>query len=457
MKETKKILIANRGVIAIRALRAAKELGYKVASVYSTVDRDQKHLKLSDEAICIGPGPAKDSYLNEAAIIAAAELANVDAIYPGYGFLAENAAFAEKCNESGFKFIGPDPKVIEIMGDKIKAKELVSSLGIPIVPGYSGDIQSNEQIRSIVKEIGYPVIVKATSGGGGKGMRIVNSEDELWDSIVSAQNEAKLAFGDDKVFIEKYLSKPRHIEIQVFGDGKGKAVHLYSRDCSLQRKYQKILEEAPALNIPKEKLDEIQNICVRACEEINYEGAGTLEFLYENGQFFFIEMNTRIQVEHTVTEMITGIDLVQSQLILALEGEFKLDQNNIRINGHAMQCRINAEDPETFVPSPGIIENVHRPGGYHVRFESQIYSGYRVPTNYDSLIAEVIVKDRDRGKTINKMKMALNELVVSGIKTNKELHLRILEDNQFQNVNYYIKYLEPVSYTHLTLPTIYSV
>ena len=442
MKETKKILIANRGVIAIRALRAAKELGYEVASVYSTVDRDQKHLKLSDEAICIGPGPAKDSYLNEAAIIAAAELANVDAIYPGYGFLAENAAFAEKCNESGFKFIGPDPKVIEIMGDKIKAKELVSSLGIPIVPGYSGDIQSNEQIRSIVKEIGYPVIVKATSGGGGKGMRIVNSEDELWDSIVSAQNEAKLAFGDDKVFIEKYLGKPRHIEIQVFGDGKGKAVHLYSRDCSLQRKYQKILEEAPALNIPKEKLDEIQNICVRACEEINYEGAGTLEFLYENGQFFFIEMNTRIQVEHTVTEMITGIDLVQSQLILALEGEFKLDQNNIRINGHAMQCRINAEDPETFVPSPGIIENVHRPGGYHVRFESQIYSGYRVPTNYDSLIAEVIVKDRDREKTINKMKMALNELVVSGIKTNKELHLRILEDNQFQNVNYYIKYLE---------------
>lgn len=442
MKETKKILIANRGVIAIRALRAAKELGYEVASVYSTVDRDQKHLKLSDEAICIGPGPAKDSYLNEAAIIAAAELANVDAIYPGYGFLAENAAFAEKCNESGFKFIGPDPKVIEIMGDKIKAKELVSSLGIPIVPGYSGDIQSNEQIRSIVKEIGYPVIVKATSGGGGKGMRIVNSEDELWDSIVSAQNEAKLAFGDDKVFIEKYLSKPRHIEIQVFGDGKGKAVHLYSRDCSLQRKYQKILEEAPALNIPKEKLDEIQNICVRACEEINYEGAGTLEFLYENGQFFFIEMNTRIQVEHTVTEMITGIDLVQSQLILALEGEFKLDQNNIRINGHAMQCRINAEDPETFVPSPGIIENVHRPGGYHVRFESQIYSGYRVPTNYDSLIAEVIVKDRDRGKTINKMKMALNELVVSGIKTNKELHLRILEDNQFQNIGYYINYLE---------------
>ena len=342
MKETKKILIANRGVIAIRALRAAKELGYEVASVYSTVDRDQKHLKLSDEAICIGPGPAKDSYLNEAAIIAAAELANVDAIYPGYGFLAENAAFAEKCNESGFKFIGPDPKVIEIMGDKIKAKELVSSLGIPIVPGYSGDIQSNEQIRSIVKEIGYPVIVKATSGGGGKGMRIVNSEDELWDSIVSAQNEAKLAFGDDKVFIEKYLNKPRHIEIQVFGDGKGKAVHLYSRDCSLQRKYQKILEEAPALNISKEKLDEIQNICVKACEEMNYKGAGTLEFLYENGQFFFIEMNTRIQVEHTVTEMITGIDLVQSQLILALEDEFKLDQNNIKINGHAMQCRINA-------------------------------------------------------------------------------------------------------------------
>jgi len=442
LKETKKILIANRGVIAIRALRAAKELGYKVASVYSTVDKDQKHLKLSDEAICIGPGPAKDSYLNEAAIIAAAELADVDAIYPGFGFLAENASFAEKCNQSGFKFIGPDPKVIEIMGDKIKAKDLVESLGIPIVPGYSGDITSNEQIKSIVKEIGYPVIVKATSGGGGKGMRIVNEEDELWDSIVSAQNEAKLAFGDDKVFIEKYLSKPRHIEIQIFGDGKGKAVHLYSRDCSLQRKYQKILEEAPALNVPKEKLDEIQNICVRACKEMNYAGAGTLEFLYENGQFFFIEMNTRIQVEHTVTEMITGVDLVQSQLLLALEDKFNLDQNNIEVNGHAMQCRINAEDPETFIPSPGTIESVHRPGGYHVRFESQIYSGYKVPTNYDSLIAEVIVKDKDREKTINKMKMALNELVINGIKTNKELHLRILEDNQFQNIGYYINYLE---------------
>ncbi len=442
MKETKKILIANRGVIAIRALRAAKELGYKVASVYSTVDRDQKHLKLSDEAICIGPGPARDSYLNEAAIIAAAELANVDAIYPGYGFLAENASFAEKCNQSGFKFIGPDPKVIEIMGDKIKAKELVVSLGIPIVPGYSGDIQSNEQIRPIVREIGYPVIVKATSGGGGKGMRIVNNENELWDSIVSAQNEAKLAFGNNKVFIEKFLGKPRHIEIQIFGDGKGKAIHLYSRDCSLQRKYQKILEEAPALNIPREKLDEIQNICVKACEEISYEGAGTLEFLYEDGQFFFIEMNTRIQVEHTVTEMITGIDLVQSQLILALEGQFKMEQDDIKVNGHAMQCRINAEDPETFIPSPGVIENVHRPGGYHVRFESQIYSGYKVPTNYDSLIAEVIVKDRDRDKTINKMEMALNELVISGIKTNKELHLRILEDSKFKNVDYYIKYLE---------------
>ena len=442
MKETKKILIANRGVIAIRALRAAKELGYQVASVYSTVDRDQKHLKLSDEAICIGPGPARDSYLNEAAIIAAAELANVDAIYPGYGFLAENAGFAEKCNQSGFKFIGPNPKVIEIMGDKIKAKELVASLGIPIVPGYSGDIQSNEQIRPIVKEIGYPVIVKATSGGGGKGMRIVNNENELWDSIVSAQNEAKLAFDNDKVFIEKFLGNPRHIEIQIFGDGNGKAIHLYSIDCSLQRKYQKILEEAPASNIPKEKLDEIQNICVKACQELNYEGAGTLEFLYVDGQFYFIEMNTRIQVEHTVTEMITGIDLVQSQLILALEGEFQIEQHNIKVNGHAMQCRINAEDPETFIPSPGVIENVHRPGGYHVRFESQIYSGYRVPTNYDSLIAEVIVKDRDRDKTINKMKMALNELVIDGIKTNKELHLRILEDSKFQNVDYYIKYLE---------------
>tara|TARA_Y100001978_G_scaffold16293_1_gene12656 strand:+ start:888 stop:2231 length:1344 start_codon:yes stop_codon:yes gene_type:complete len=442
LKNPKKILIANRGVIAIRALRAAKELGYQVASVYSTVDKDQKHLKLSDEAICIGPAISKDSYLNEAAIISAAELVGADAIYPGYGFLAENSAFAEKCNESGFKFIGPDPKVIEIMGDKIRAKELIESLGVPVVPGYTGKIDSQDQIEKVVNDIGYPVIVKATAGGGGKGMRVVNEENELWDLVVSAQNEAQRAFGNGEVFIEKYLKKPRHIEIQVFGDGHGKVVHLYSRDCSLQRRYQKIIEEAPAKNLPSDKLEEIQQICVKACSELKYEGAGTLEFLYENNEFYFIEMNTRIQVEHTVTEMITGVDLVQAQLELGLENKFSLKQEDLRINGHAMQCRINAEDPETFIPSPGKITTVHRPGGYHVRFESQIYSGYEVPSNYDSLIAEVIVKDGDRENTINKMRMALTELVIEGIKTNQPLHLKILEDEGFQNINYYIKYLE---------------
>lgn len=429
-------------MIAIRALRAAKELGYQVASVYSTVDKDQKHLKLSDEAICIGPAISKDSYLNEAAIISAAELVGADAIYPGYGFLAENSAFAEKCNESGFKFIGPDPKVIEIMGDKIRAKELIESLGVPVVPGYTGKIDSQDQIEKVVNDIGYPVIVKATAGGGGKGMRVVNEENELWDSVVSAQNEAQRAFGNGEVFIEKYLKKPRHIEIQVFGDGHGKVVHLYSRDCSLQRRYQKIIEEAPAKNLPSDKLEEIQQICVKACSELKYEGAGTLEFLYENNEFYFIEMNTRIQVEHTVTEMITGVDLVQAQLELGLENKFSLKQEDLRINGHAMQCRINAEDPENFIPSPGKITTVHRPGGYHVRFESQIYSGYEVPSNYDSLIAEVIVKDGDRENTINKMRMALTELVIEGIKTNQPLHLKILEDEGFQNINYYIKYLE---------------
>ena len=442
MKNPKKILIANRGVIAIRALRAAKELGYQVASVYSTVDKDQKHLKLSDEAICIGPAASKESYLNEAAIISAAELVGADAIYPGFGFLAENASFAEKCLKSGFEFVGPDPKVIDVMGDKIKAKEVIESLGVPVVPGFAGQIESQNQIESTVEDIGYPVIVKASAGGGGKGMRVVNKKSELWDSIIGAQNEAKLAFGNDEVFIEKYLKKPRHIEIQIFGDGKGKVVHLYSRDCSLQRKYQKIVEEAPAKNLNQEKLNEIQNICVKACSELKYKGAGTLEFLYENNEFFFIEMNTRIQVEHTVTEMITGVDLVQAQLLLALEDKFDLDQDKLKINGHAMQCRINAENAETFIPSPGKITRVHRPGGYHVRFESQIYSGYEVPSNYDSLIAEVIVKDGDRRNTINKMRMALTELVIEGIETNQKLHLKILEDKGFQNIDYYIKYLE---------------
>jgi len=442
LNKRKKILIANRGVIAIRALRAAKELGYEVASVYSTADRNLKHLKLSDEAICIGPPDSRESYLNEAAIISAAELANVDGIYPGYGFLAENAEFAEKCKNSGFKFIGPSHEIISLMGDKIRAKDLMRQLGVPVVPGYEGPVDSKQQIENEVTTIGLPVIIKAAAGGGGRGMRIVKEISQLWDTIQDAKSEANVAFGNDLVFIEKYLERPRHVEIQVFGDGRGKVVHLFSRDCSLQRKYQKIIEEAPAANIPLEKLEEIHRISVQACQELKYEGAGTLEFLYENEEFFFIEMNTRIQVEHTVTEMITGIDIVQAQLELAMNNVFSLDQEKIKINGHAMQCRINAEDPNTFVPSPGKIMQIHRPGGYHVRFESQIYSGYDVPANYDSLIAEIIVKDSNRDRVLNKMRMALNETVIEGIQTNIELHQKIMSNQEFKEYKHYIKFLE---------------
>lgn len=442
MNKRKKILIANRGVIAIRALRAAKELGYEVASVYSTADRNLKHLKLSDEAICIGPPDSRESYLNEAAIISAAELANVDGIYPGYGFLAENAEFAEKCKNSGFKFIGPSHEIISLMGDKIRAKDLMRQLGVPVVPGYEGPVDSKQQIENEVTTIGLPVIIKAAAGGGGRGMRIVKEISQLWDTIQDAKSEANVAFGNDLVFIEKYLERPRHVEIQVFGDGRGEVVHLFSRDCSLQRKYQKIIEEAPAANIPLEKLEEIHRISVQACQELKYEGAGTLEFLYENEEFFFIEMNTRIQVEHTVTEMITGIDIVQAQLELAMNNVFSLDQEKIKINGHAMQCRINAEDPNTFVPSPGKIMQIHRPGGYHVRFESQIYSGYDVPANYDSLIAEIIVKDSNRDRVLNKMRMALNETVIEGIQTNIELHQKIMSNQEFKEYKHYIKFLE---------------
>lgn len=442
MNKRKKILIANRGVIAIRALRAAKELGYEVASVYSTADRNLKHLKLSDEAICIGPPDSRESYLNEAAIISAAELANVDGIYPGYGFLAENAEFAEKCKNSGFKFIGPSHEIISLMGDKIRAKDLMRQLGVPVVLGYEGPVDSKQQIENEVTKIGLPVIIKAAAGGGGRGMRIVKEISQLWDAIQDAKSEANVAFGNDLVFIEKYLERPRHVEIQVFGDGRGKVVHLFSRDCSLQRKYQKIIEEAPAANIPLEKLEEIHRISVQACQELKYEGAGTLEFLYENEEFFFIEMNTRIQVEHTVTEMITGIDIVQAQLELAMNNVFSLDQEKIKINGHAMQCRINAEDPNTFVPSPGKIMQIHRPGGYHVRFESQIYSGYDVPAYYDSLIAEIIVKDSNRDRVLNKMRMALNETVIEGIQTNIELHQKIMSNQEFKEYKHYIKFLE---------------
>lgn len=435
-----KLLIANRGEIALRILRAAKELKIPTVAAYSEADKDLMHVKMADESICIGPADSSQSYLNIPAIISAMELSGSDGVHPGYGFLSENPDFAEKVEKSGFDFVGPSASVIRMMGNKVSAKEFALKSGLPIVPGSSGAVDEN--VHEEAEKLGYPVIIKAASGGGGRGMKIVYSPEELDSAIELTQQESAVAFGDSTVYLEKFLENPRHIEVQVLADRHGNIIHLGDRDCSLQRRHQKVIEEAPAPGIKEEKRQEIYEQCIEACRQLDYVSAGTFEFLYENDNFYFIEMNTRIQVEHTVTEMITGVDLVQAQLSLALEGKFDLDQENLRINGHAMQCRINAEDPETFIPSPGEISTVHRPGGYHVRFESQIYSGYKVPANYDSLIAEVIVKDNDRENTINKMRMALTELVIEGIKTNQPLHLKILDDDGFKNVDYYIKYLE---------------
>ena len=368
---SKKILIANRGEIALRALRACRELGLKTVSVYSEIDKDLKHLKFSDETVCIGPAIPAESYLNVPSILSAAELTEVDAIYPGYGFLAENPDFAEQCDKSGFKFIGPNSDTIRKMGDKITAKAFVSKFNIPIVPGYSDDLpEDDEQLKTIVNNIGYPVIIKATAGGGGRGMRIVEAEDELLSTIDITMQEAGNAFGNNKIYIEKFIENPRHIEVQIVGDGKGNAIHLGTRDCSMQRRHQKIIEEAPALDIDSQNLQNILDSCVNLCKEINYEGVGTLEFLYENKNFYFIEMNTRIQVEHPVTEMITGFDIVKAQLRIALDLGITLNQDEISFNGHAIECRINAEDPETLQPSPGVISKMHTAGGFGIRYDS---------------------------------------------------------------------------------------
>lgn len=438
-----KVLIANRGEIALRAIRACKELNISTVSVYSEGDKGLKHLKFSDETVCIGPSSPLESYLNTAAILSAAELTQVNAIYPGYGFLAEDSNFAEMCEKSGFKFIGPASGTIKSMGDKITAKTLAEDAGIQIVPGYKEDIPKNEEeFKKIAKDIGYPIMIKATAGGGGRGMRVVEHEDDLISHAEITMQEAKNAFGNERIYLEKFIANPRHIEVQIVGDGKGHAIHLGTRDCSMQRRHQKIIEEAPARNINENALNKTYEACTNLCKKIKYEGVGTIEFLYEDGEFYFIEMNTRIQVEHPVTEMITGFDLVKAQLRIALGMNITLNQENIKFTGHSMECRINAEDPETFQPSPGKITKMHTPGGFGIRYDSHIYGGYLVPPYYDSLLAKIITQANSRESAIKRMISALDEFFIDGIKTNHSLHQKILHDDTFLNNKHTINYLE---------------
>jgi acetyl-CoA carboxylase biotin carboxylase subunit len=439
----KKVVIANRGEIALRILRACKELGIKTVAVHSIADRDLMHVRLADESVCIGPAPSPASYLNIPAIISAAEITDAVAIHPGYGFLAENADFAEQVENSGFTFIGPTADVIRMMGDKVSAIQAMKKAGVPTVPGSDGPItQDNDRTLSIARKIGYPVIIKAAAGGGGRGMRVVHSEAALLNAVYVTQSEAKAAFGDDTVYIEKFLENPRHVEIQVLADGQGNAIHLGDRDCSLQRRHQKVLEEAPAPGIPDDIRNEVAMSCVEACKTLNYRGAGTFEFLYEDGQFFFIEMNTRIQVEHPVSEMVTGVDLIKEQLKIAGGEPLSLRQEDIVVSGHAFECRINAEDPKTFMPCPGNIKHFHAPGGLGVRVDSHLYSGYTVPPHYDSMIAKIITWGDDRESALSRMRTALDELVVDGIRTNTELHRDLVRDNAFAKGGVSIHYLE---------------
>ncbi|WP_372862904.1 acetyl-CoA carboxylase biotin carboxylase subunit [Spongiibacter sp.] len=439
----KKVVIANRGEIALRILRACKELGIKTVAVHSVADRDLMHVRLADESVCIGPAASPQSYLNIPAIISAAEVTDAVAIHPGYGFLAENADFAEQVEKSGFTFIGPQADTIRMMGDKVSAIQAMKKAGVPTVPGSDGPIgQDNDRTLAVARKIGYPVIIKAAAGGGGRGMRVVHSEAALLNAVYVTQSEAKAAFGDDTVYIEKFLENPRHVEIQVLADGQGNAIHLGDRDCSLQRRHQKVLEEAPAPGIPDDVRNQVAMSCVEACKTINYRGAGTFEFLYENGQFFFIEMNTRIQVEHPVSEMVTGIDLIKDQLKIAGGEPLSLRQEDIKVKGHAFECRINAEDPKTFMPCPGKIKHFHAPGGLGVRVDSHLYSGYTVPPHYDSMIAKIITWGDDRKSALNRMRTALDELVVDGIRTNTELHRDLVRDSAFKEGGVSIHYLE---------------
>ena len=438
-----KILIANRGEIALRIHRAAHEMGIKTVAVHSTADADAMHVRLADEAICIGPPSATDSYLNIPAIISAAEISHADAIHPGYGFLSENAQFAEIVESHNIKWIGPKPEHIRTMGDKVEAKRSAGALGLPLVPGSDGAIEDVAEAKAIAREIGYPVIIKAASGGGGRGMKVVNSEEELETQMQQAGSEAKAAFGDATVYLEKYLGNPRHIEFQIFGDGNGNAVHLGERDCSLQRRHQKVLEEAPAPNLPEQARADILEACVNACKLMQYRGAGTFEFLFEEGEFFFIEMNTRVQVEHPVTEMVTGIDIIEQQLRIAAGLGLDIEQHQVEVKGHAIECRINAEDPTTFLPSPGKIENFYAPGGAGIRLDSHIYQGYSIPPYYDSMIAKLIAHGKDRETSLARMRQALDEMILTGIKTNIPLHKDlILQDKNFCKQAMDIHYLE---------------
>ncbi|RUT64407.1 acetyl-CoA carboxylase biotin carboxylase subunit (plasmid) [Morganella morganii] len=438
-----KILIANRGEIALRILRACKELGIKAVAVHSSADRDLKHVLLADETICIGPAASAKSYLNIPAIISAAEISGAQAIHPGYGFLSENADFAEQVERSGFTFIGPKADTIRLMGDKVSAIRAMKETGVPCVPGSDGPLSDDMPLNhTIAKRIGFPVIIKASGGGGGRGMRVVRNDEDLEEAIAMTKAEAKAAFNNDMVYMEKFLENPRHVEIQVMADGQGHAVYLAERDCSMQRRHQKVVEEAPAPGITPALRKSIGERCAKACIDIGYRGAGTFEFLFENGEFYFIEMNTRIQVEHPVTEMITGIDLIKEQLRVASGLPLSVKQEDIKVKGHAIECRINAEDPHTFLPSPGKITRFHSPGGFGVRWESHIYAGYTVPPYYDSMIGKLITYGETREIAIARMKNALAELIIDGIKTNIELHQLIMNDENFCKGGTNIHYLE---------------
>jgi acetyl-CoA carboxylase biotin carboxylase subunit len=438
-----KILIANRGEIALRIQRACRELGIRTVVVHSEADTEAKYVKLADESVCIGPAPSRDSYLNIPAIIAAAEVTDSEAIHPGYGFLSENADFAEKVEGSGFVFIGPRPENIRLMGDKVSAKQAMTKAGVPCVPGSDGALPEDpKEILRIARSIGYPVIIKAAGGGGGRGMRAVHTEAALLNAVSMTRNEAQAAFGNGTVYMEKFLDNPRHIEIQVLADAHRNAVYLGERDCSMQRRHQKVLEEAPAPDLPARLRDKIGEQCAEACRKINYRGAGTFEFLYQDGEFYFIEMNTRVQVEHPVTEMITGVDIVQEQVRIAAGEKLAFRQRDIEFRGHAIECRINAEDPYKFTPSPGKITSYHPPGGPGIRVDSHVYAGYTVPPHYDSMVGKVIAYGANREQAIRRMRIALSEMVVEGIKTNIPLHLDLLKDGMFVRGGTSIHYLE---------------
>lgn len=438
-----KVLIANRGEIALRVLRACKELGIKTVAVHSVADKNLMHVRLSDESVCIGPSNPPDSYLHIPAIISAMEVTNSNAVHPGYGFLSENADFAEQVEKSGFTFIGPSAKTIRAMGDKVSAIEIMRTAGVPTVPGSNGPLdEDNEHTLRLAKDIGYPVIIKAAAGGGGRGMRVVYSEAELLKTVKVTQSEAKSFFSNGTVYLEKFLENPRHVEIQVLGDGQGNAIHLGDRDCSLQRRHQKVLEEAPAPGIPNEARNAVANTCVQACKNMHYRGAGTLEFLYQNGSFYFIEMNTRVQVEHPVTEMITGFDIVKEQLRIANGEPLSSVQKEIKFHGHAFECRINAENAATFLPSPGKVNLFHAPGGPGIRVDSHLYSGYTVPPFYDSLIAKLISYGESRDQALTRMQIALDEILIDGIDTNISLQKKLVRDSNVQRGGVNIHYLE---------------